>query len=220
MDKYQEAVKRFSGDGDDGSGAIAAAVNTSNTATAATVNNRAGNSEFAEPGDGTTEAINDGSGVGGESDGADATEAVPADAGGNAWLDSESVVTRTSAEDASVNAKNYINSERQFSLGLINDAFSLGFHSWWILGFVLSFCLFTVVLAFVAAVLDNSRLPPPPSSLSAADPTSAQHYQQWWNNLGATAGGTPQQNREALETMDRLTRLEGARRSLAYPLIR
>jgi hypothetical protein len=122
----------------------------------------------------------------------------------------------SSANNNSVaTGKNFINTERQFSLGIINDAFSLGFHSWWILGFVLSFCLFTVILAFVAGVIDNGRLPD--------SRERAEQYQVLWNNLGYDERQKKNDNdvdRQVFETMDRLTRLEGARKALAYPLLR
>lgn len=113
--------------------------------------------------------------------------------------------TATAVATTTTTDKNFINTERQFSLGIINDAFGLGFHSWWLLGFVLSFSLFTVILAFVAGVLDNGRLPD----------NSEQKYQTLRNNLGYEEKNDPL----AFDTMDRLTRLEGARKALAYPLI-
>ena len=66
--------------------------------------------------------------------------------------------------------RNLIDTERQFSLGLLNDAFHLGYHCWWILSFVLSFGLFTIVLGFVSGVLDTRVVPadePKPTSFPA-----------------------------------------------------
>lgn len=48
-----------------------------------------------------------------------------------------------------------LNAEHQFSLGLINDAFHMGMHCWWLLGLILSFGLFTMILSYVAGLLDN-----------------------------------------------------------------
>lgn len=98
-----------------------------------------------------------------------------------------------------------IHTERSFSLGLINDAFHLGYHCWWIVGFVLSFGLFTVVLAFVAGVLDNQQ--PAITTTTIAD-------ERIMRNLGEN------NPKRAEDTLDRISRLEGARRSLGYPLLR
>jgi hypothetical protein len=109
-------------------------------------------------------------------------------------------------DDSSTTSRNYINTEHQFSLGLIDDSFALGYHCWWILGFVLSFGLFTIMLAFVAGVLDNKYSPPTPA---ASSPNA-----KFMRNLGET------DPRKAAATMERISRLEGARRSLGYPMLR
>lgn len=99
-----------------------------------------------------------------------------------------------SSTTTNITSRNRIDTEREFSLGLINDAFHLGYHCWWILAFVLSFGLFTIVLSFVAGVLDTRVVNQKP-------------YDQLLKNLGEKDPD------KAFATLERLSRTEGARRA-------
>lgn len=98
------------------------------------------------------------------------------------------------------------NTEQQFSLGLINDAFGLGFHCWWMLGFVLSFGVFMMVFSYVISVIDTR-------TDSIAEITKRSDLlTQAMRNLGE------KDYDRAERTIERLARVEGARKLLRYPI--
>lgn len=103
--------------------------------------------------------------------------------------------------------ENFLNTERQFSLGIINDAFGLGYHCWWILGFILSFGLFTVMLAFVGGVFDVN------GGTSGKCGQSPENLNMFMRNLGESNIQT------TVDTLERLSRLEGAEKAFNYPLL-
>lgn len=98
------------------------------------------------------------------------------------------------------------NTEQQFSLGLINDAFGLGFHCWWMLGFVLSFGVFLMVFSYVVSVIDTR------SDSIAEIAKRSDLLTQAMRNLGET------DDARAERTIERLSRVEGARKLLRYPI--
>lgn len=59
------------------------------------------------------------------------------------------------AYNKSGDSTNRVDAQRQFALGVINDAFNLGFHCWWWLGLIAAFGLFSVLLSFVSAAIDR-----------------------------------------------------------------
>lgn len=106
----------------------------------------------------------------------------------------------------STSQQSSFNTEQQFSLGLINDAFGLGFHCWWMLGFVLSFGVFTMIFSYVVSVIDTRT-----DSIAEIVKRSGL-LTQAMRNLGET-----DYNR-AERTIERLARVEGARKLLRYPM--
>lgn len=99
-----------------------------------------------------------------------------------------------------------LNTEQQFSLGLINDAFGLGFHCWWMLAFVLSFGVFVMVFSYVVGVIDTR------TDSIAVHAQRSGLLTQAMRDLGETDMA------RAERTIERLARVEGARKLLRYPI--
>lgn len=119
----------------------------------------------------------------------------------------------STAEADRKQSEKYVDSQRQFSLALLNDAIGLGFHTWWILGIALSFCVFTLILAFFAALLDNENL-----TANVVQIDSLQSITSLVRNLGLDPNDFDNYTK-AIRILNDITQLEGARRRLGYPLL-